>query len=65
MKKLLIVSIISVSLISCDVLKTVATEVATDVLSVPSSTEAAGGLKDALKQGFGNGVNVNWNGQSS
>ena len=58
MKKLLIVSIISVSLISCDVLKTVATEVATDVLSAPTSTEAAGGLKDALKQGFGNGVNV-------
>ncbi len=58
MKKLLIVSIISVSLISCDVLKTVATEVATDVLSTPTPTEAAGGLKDALKQGFGNGVNV-------
>ena len=58
MKKLLIASIISVSLVSCDVLKTVATEVATDVLSIPTSAEAAGGLKDALKQGFGNGVNV-------
>ena len=58
MKKLLILSIFSVSLISCDVLKMLATEVATDVLSAPSSAEAAGGLKDALKQGFGNGVNV-------
>lgn len=58
MKKLLILSIFSVSLISCDALKILATEAATDVLSAPSSAEAAGGLKDALKQGFGNGVNV-------
>lgn len=41
-------------LASCDVLKTVATE----VLTVPTSEEAAGGLKDALKQGFSNGVDV-------
>lgn len=44
----------AVSFTSCDVLKTVATE----VLTIPSTEEAAGGLKDALKQGFGKGVDV-------
>ncbi len=42
------------SLVSCDVLKTVATE----VLTIPTTTEAASALKDALKQGFGSGVDV-------
>lgn len=54
MKKYFILAAACVSLVSCDVLKTVAT----DVLSIPSTAEAAGGLKDALKQGFGNGVDV-------
>lgn len=54
MKKYIFVAIASLSIVSCDVLQTVATE----VLTIPTSTEAAGGLKDALKQGFGNGVDV-------
>lgn len=54
MKKYVFVAFASLALISCDVLKVVATE----VLTVPTSTEAAGGLKDALKQGFGSGVDV-------
>lgn len=54
MKKYIITAFIAFSIASCDVLKTVATE----VLTIPTSTEAAGGLKDALKQGFGNGVDV-------
>ncbi len=54
MKKYLILAAACVSLVSCDVLKTVAT----DILTIPSTEEAAGGLKDALKQGFGNGVDV-------
>ncbi|HEY1047127.1 MAG TPA: DUF4197 domain-containing protein [Bacteroidia bacterium] len=54
MKKYIITAFIALSIVSCDVLKTVATE----VLTIPTSTEAAGGLKDALKQGFGNGVDV-------
>lgn len=54
MKKYIITAFIAFSIVSCDVLKTVATE----VLTIPTSTEAAGGLKDALKQGFGNGVDV-------
>lgn len=52
MKKLVLAGIIAVSIASCDVMKTVATE----VLTIPTSTEAAGGLKDALSQGFSNGV---------
>jgi hypothetical protein len=54
MKKYIILAFTCLSLVSCDVLKTVAT----DVLSTPTSSEAAGGLKDALKQGFGKGVDV-------
>ncbi|MEZ4805036.1 MAG: DUF4197 domain-containing protein [Bacteroidia bacterium] len=54
MKKYIILAFTCFSLVSCDVLKTVAT----DVLSTPTSAEAAGGLKDALKQGFGKGVDV-------
>lgn len=52
MKKLVLAGMIAVSIASCDVLKTVAT----DVLAIPTTTEAAGGLKDALSQGFSNGV---------
>lgn len=54
MKKYFLATVIALSLWSCDVLKTVATE----ALSIPTTAEAAGGLKDALKQGFGNGVDV-------
>jgi hypothetical protein len=39
MKKYLFVAVASLSLLSCDVLKVVATE----VLTIPTSTEAAGG----------------------
>ncbi|MES2619103.1 MAG: DUF4197 domain-containing protein [Bacteroidota bacterium] len=52
MKKLVLAGMIALSIASCDVLKTVAT----DVLAIPTTTEAAGGLKDALSQGFSNGV---------
>lgn len=54
MKRYVLMAALSLSLFSCDVLKTVATE----VLTVPTSTEAAGALKEALKQGFGSGVDV-------
>lgn len=54
MKKLIYTTILSLFFVSCDVLHTVAT----DVLAVPTSTEAAGGLKDALSQGFSNGVSA-------
>jgi hypothetical protein len=54
MKKMFYAAMICLSIASCDVLKTVATE----VLTVPTSEEAAGGLKDALKQGFGNGADA-------
>jgi hypothetical protein len=54
MKKLIYASVFCLSLISCDVLKTVATE----VLTIPTSEEAAGGLRDALKQGFANGADA-------
>lgn len=54
MKKYLIIAVISMTLVSCDVLKSVATE----VLTIPTTEEAAGGLKDALKQGFSKGVDV-------
>lgn len=51
-KKFLALSLLSIFFASCDILKAVATQ----ALAIPTSTEAAGGLKDALKQGFGNGV---------
>ena len=51
-KKFLALSLLSIFFASCDILKAVATE----ALAIPTSTEAASGLKDALKQGFGNGV---------
>ncbi len=51
-KSTLIVAVAALFFASCDVLKTVAT----DILTIPTSTEAAGGLKDALSQGFTNGV---------
>jgi hypothetical protein len=54
MKKIFYAAAICLSIVSCDVLKSVATE----VLTVPTSEEAAGGLKDALKQGFGNGADA-------
>jgi hypothetical protein len=54
MKKIIYATVFCLSLISCDVLKTVAT----DVLTIPTSEEAAGGLRDALKQGFGNGADA-------
>ncbi len=54
MNKYLMTAIVCFSIVSCDVVKTVAKE----VLTIPTSEEAAGGLKDALKQGFGKGVDV-------
>ncbi len=54
MKKFIYATVFCLSLASCDVLKSVAT----DVLSIPTNEEAAGGLKDALKQGFGNGADA-------
>lgn len=51
-KNLIYAGIITLFFSACDVLQTVATE----VLTTPTSTEAAGGLKDALSQGFTNGV---------
>src|SRR5690606_2764931 len=54
MKKLILVSVLAIGISACDVLHHVAKE----VLTVPTSSEAAGGLKDALKQGFGKGVDV-------
>ena len=41
---------------ACDVAKMVATDVVTAINTVPTQAEAADGLKDALKQGFSNGV---------
>jgi hypothetical protein len=54
MKKFLSFSILVLFFASCDILKAVAT----DVLTIPTSEEAAGGLKDALNQGVSNGVDV-------
>lgn len=54
MKRIILLAFMGLTLYSCDVLKTVATE----VLTIPTTAEAAGALKDALKQGFGNGVDV-------
>ncbi|MBL7836534.1 MAG: DUF4197 domain-containing protein [Bacteroidetes bacterium] len=54
MKRYVLMAVMGLSLVSCDVLKTVATE----VLTIPTSGEAASALKDALKQGFGSGVDV-------
>jgi hypothetical protein len=53
------IAILSISLFSCDVVKQVASQAqAMTVPIVPTANEAAGGLKDALKQGFGNGVDL-------
>jgi len=54
MKKFISFAAICLCFASCDILKSVATE----ALSIPTSAEAAGGLKDALKQGFTNGVDA-------
>jgi len=54
MKKIIYATVFCLSIVSCDVLKTVAT----DVLAIPTTEEAAGGLKDALKQGFANGADA-------
>jgi hypothetical protein len=54
MKKLLYATAFCLLIASCDVLKTVAT----DVLTIPTTDEAAGGLKDALKQGFATGADA-------
>ncbi len=54
MKKILYATVFCLSIASCDVLKTVATE----VLTTPTTEEATAGLKDALKQGFGNGADA-------
>lgn len=52
MKRLIYASIFTLLITSCDVLQTVAS----DILTIPTTEEAAGGLKDALSQGFSNGV---------
>jgi hypothetical protein len=54
MRKILYATAFCFLIASCDVLKTVASE----VLTVPTTEEAAGGLRDALKQGFGNGADA-------
>lgn len=57
MKKIILVAIVSINIVACDVLHE-AGKVASTVLAVPTSGEAAGGLKDALSQGFGKGVDA-------
>jgi len=57
MKKIILVAIVCVNIVACDVLHE-AGKVASTVLAVPTSGEAAGGLKDALSQGFGKGVDI-------
>jgi hypothetical protein len=54
MRKILYATAFCLLITSCDVLKTVASE----VLTIPTTEEAAGGLKDALRQGFGNGADA-------
>ena len=54
MKRLFYATIFTLLFASCDVLSTVAT----DLLTIPTTEEAAGGLKDALSQGFTNGVSA-------
>ena len=54
MKRLFYAAIFTLLISSCDVLSTVAT----DLLTIPTTEEAAGGLKDALSQGFTNGVSA-------
>ncbi len=51
-KNILAATLLSIFFASCDILNAVATQ----ALAIPTATEAAGGLKDALKQGFGNGA---------
>lgn len=53
MKKVLYSALICLALVSCDALK-----VAENVLAIPTGEEAAGGLKDALKQGFSKGADA-------
>lgn len=57
MKKIILIALVSINIVACDVLNE-AGKVASTVLAVPTSTEAAGGLKDALSQGFGKGVDL-------
>lgn len=52
MKKLILLSVLSFSFLSCGDIAQVLTS------SILTPTEAAGGLKDALKQGFGNGADI-------
>jgi len=54
MKHLFYATIFTLLFASCDVLSTVAT----DLLTIPTTEEASGGLKDALSQGFTNGVSA-------
>lgn len=54
MRKIIYSLFICVSIASCDTLATVAKE----VLTIPTSEEAAGGLRDALKQGFSKGADI-------
>lgn len=56
MKKYLLVGALSMFISACDVAKVVATDVIANLNTVPTQSEAADGLKDALKQGFSNGV---------
>ena len=50
-------AIVCVNIVACNVLNEVG-KVASTVLAVPTSSEAAGGLKDALSQGFGKGADL-------
>ncbi len=52
MRKLIYATLFTLFIASCDTLNTVAT----GILTIPTTDEAASGLKDALSQGFTNGV---------
>jgi len=54
MKKIIYSIVLCLGFASCDVLHTVVKE----VLTIPTTEEAAGGLKDALKQGFSKGADA-------
>jgi len=56
MKKYIFFALLTFLLSACDIAKVVATDVISNLNTVPTQTEAADGLKDALKQGFSNGV---------
>ncbi len=57
MKKIILATFILLNIAACDVLNQ-AGKVAGDILLTPTSEEAAGGLKEALKQGFGRGSDL-------